>query len=683
MKGRCLAPLALMLLSFSDIAAVEPVTRLHGRYDDFADGTGQGVAISSEGRLTLAPAWVLLVDVESQRIWDLAIVGNVLWLGTGDEGQLFRLQRDGKAQLLLDSPEIGIQTLVGAGAGGVFAGTSPDGIIYRIDDNGGVKTVAHTTSRYVWDLVTHKDGLLAATGGPAQVIHIKDGQSHLWFESADDGHVRALVQAGDHWFAGTAVASGSSEGEGAALARIYEIGSDTQRLVLETEFEEVTFLVASGDTIFAAVTTTPSAGDGGSATPHSALLRIEPGGAAFSIWEGKGIFAGLLAPTDGKLTAVLREPGRVLQLQTDGTNFERVTRIDSIVANTAIRWNGRLLVGDGSSRRVAKLSSTRRDSGWFDAPVEDLGAHGQWGTLQWHAHTPRGTSVQLRTRSGNSAVPDENWSSWSAALSESGSRISSPPARYLQYRVVLHGNIDDPKDGPFVQRVSFTARQTNLPPRIKSLATFAYRGNPQAPGPLPPQPVNGGGNGSFRLPQSKSLRVVRWHTSDLNGDQLSYRLYLRGEDQHQWKLVEENLELTSVFWDTESMPEGMTQLRLVASDAVDNPTEWALEAERISKPFPIDNSPPVVQLKTRQQDGVWFVEASLTDQVTAIHGASYSVDYADHGPRLAAQDGLFDSRMENAFFDLGDLPKGEHIISVQAWDQLDNVGVARVVVGVD
>ena len=51
---------------------------------------------------------------------------------------------------------------------------------------------------------------------------------------------------------------------------------------------------------------------------------------------------------------------------------------------------------------------------------------------------------------------------------------------------------------------------------------------------------NGGGNGNFRLPQSKSLRVVRWHTSDANGDQLRYRLYLRGQDQKHWKLVEED-----------------------------------------------------------------------------------------------------------------------------------------------
>ena len=178
------------------------------------------------------------------------------------------------------------------------------------------------------------------------------------------------------------------------------------------------------------------------------------------------------------------------------------------------------------------------DSGWFDAPVVDLGSHGHWGAIDWAAEVPRGTRVQLRTRSGNSSSPDDNWSDWSA-LVESGSKVPSPPARYLQYRLVLHG---DGKRGPTVWRVSLTARQTNLPPRIESLTTFAYRGNPQAPGPLPPQPPNGGGNNK-QLPQRKSLRLVRWKASDANDDQLRFRIYLRGEGQEVWKLVQRGRQL--------------------------------------------------------------------------------------------------------------------------------------------
>ena len=412
--------------------------------------------------------------------------------------------------------------------------------------------------------------------------------------------------------------------------------------------------------------------------------RVEPGGAAFPIWQGTGIIAGLLGPTDGladrQLTVVLRKPGRVLQLRTDGTRLRQLARIDSVTPNSAGLWRGRLVVGDGRSGRLSNFAEAPGDSGWFDARVEDLGAHGHWGTIEWDADIVRGTRVELRTRSGNSAEPDENWSAWSAVLAKSGAQIPSPPGRYLQYRVVLHG---DAKRSPTIRRVSFTARQTNLPPRIESLTTFAYRGNPQASGPLPPQPANGGGNGQRHLPQSKSLRLVRWQAHDPNGDELRFNIYLRGEGQQTWKLVEEEIELTSVFWDTEAMPEGMTQIRVVVSDAAHNPAAWALQHEYVSEPFAIDNSPPVVQLTTRPDGNGTMIEARFTDSISAVHGASYSIDYADRGPRLAPLDGLFDGRQEGSVFRLNDLDPGEHVVLVHAWDQLDNVGVARVIVTIE
>ncbi len=40
------------------------------------------------------------------------------------------------------------------------------------------------------------------------------------------------------------------------------------------------------------------------------------------------------------------------------------------------------------------------------------------------------------------------------------------------------------------------------------------------------------------------------------------------------------------------MPEGMTEMKLVASDHPDNSAPGALRDERVSEPFLLDNSPP-------------------------------------------------------------------------------------------
>ncbi|MCH8187942.1 MAG: hypothetical protein IIB66_04430 [Proteobacteria bacterium] len=105
------------------------------------------MAISSDGGLRLAPVLIPLAETESERVWRIVAVGGTLWIGTGDDGRLYRLEEGDEPQLLLDSPEIGIHALTSDGDRGVYAGTSPDGMIYRVPWDGQVETVARPASR--------------------------------------------------------------------------------------------------------------------------------------------------------------------------------------------------------------------------------------------------------------------------------------------------------------------------------------------------------------------------------------------------------------------------------------------------------------------------------------------------------------------------------------------------------
>ena len=62
----------------------------------------------------------------------------------------------------------------------------------------------------------------------------------------------------------------------------------------------------------------------------------------------------------------------------------------------------------------------------------------RWGAIRWRATAqPRAKSSSI-TRSGNTATPDETWSAWSKAYTAAqGEPITSPNARYLQWRAVL------------------------------------------------------------------------------------------------------------------------------------------------------------------------------------------------------------------------------------------------------
>ena len=68
--------------------------------------------------------------------------------------------------------------------------------------------------------------------------------------------------------------------------------------------------------------------------------------------------------------------------------------------------------------------------------VFDAGTSTDWGTIEWDAATPTGTSVGFWVRSGNTPVPDGSWSSWHTTVN--GDSIPAAlNAQYLQYRARL------------------------------------------------------------------------------------------------------------------------------------------------------------------------------------------------------------------------------------------------------
>ncbi|MDP6984715.1 MAG: hypothetical protein QGG05_16695, partial [Candidatus Latescibacteria bacterium] len=84
--------------------------------------------------------------------------------------------------------------------------------------------------------------------------------------------------------------------------------------------------------------------------------------------------------------------------------------------------------------------------------------------------------------------------------------------------------------------------------------------------------------------------------------------------------------------------------------------------------------------RLRQQGDDTMIEAQIIDGISALRGARFSLDYDDETTRLAAADGLFDTPQEQLRFTLPPLPPGEHVVSVQAWDELENVGVGQILV---
>lgn len=651
--------MALPLLAMPALA-VQPVTWQQQTFEDFAAGKGEGVELRAEGAVQLAPALEQLTRLEAERVWSLAAgPDGTLYAGTGDLGRVYALPPKGEPRLLFDSPELAIHSLALGPDGALYAGTAPDGLIYRLDPQGQVSTLAQTGSAYVWDLAFDPRGrLCAATGQPARVLSISAAGEVDTLCALADQHAMALLFVGSRLYAATARAG-----------RIYQIADTTARLLCDTGYEEVHRLAALEEGSLWATALSQATGE---QKAKSALFRLDPAGAARPLWQGEEIqLLDLLANPDGTLLATAAQPAQLCRFSPEG-RLSLLARFEDFAPSSLARLpSGALYLGAAQAGTIHRLGAGPAGEGRFESAAEDFGVQARWGSLRWRAELPEGSRLAFQTRSGNSAEPDPTWSPWSAELAQSGNPVASPPARFLQYRALLRGAGGRT---PALRGVEIAALPANLGPEIKSLEVQTYQppGEGQDPGQGPP--LRG-----RRLPQRKSLRLLRWQAQDANGDKLSFNLFIKGENQQGWKKAEEGLEQTSFIWDTETMPEGLTQLRLVASDAPDNPSGQALETEHLSAPFLIDNSPPELTLEVEGREPLRLL-LRCRDRISPLQRAQYTVDYGDQARQLAAEDGLFDSREENARFVVEGLAPGEHVIAVQAWDRHDNVGVVQLVV---
>lgn len=650
------------LLLALPVLAVQPVRWQQRTFEEFAAGKGAGVEIRAEGAVQLAPALEELPKLEAERIWSLAGgPDGTLYAGTGDLGRIYALPSKGNPVLLFDSPELAIHSLVVGPDRALYAGTAPDGLIYRIDAKGQVSTLAQTRSAYVWDLKFDGRGkLFAATGQPARVLSISMAGVVDTLCTLGDQHVMSLLFHQEHLYAATARAG-----------RIYEIADTTARLLCETGYEEVHRLTALEDGTLYATALSQATEDQKS---KSALFRIDPKGAALALWQAEETqLLDLLVDEDGTLLATAAQPAQLCRFAGDG-RLSLVARFEDFAPSSMARLpSGALCLGASQSGGLYRLGAAFAGEGRLDSSVEDFGVYARWGNLRWKAELPAGTRLAFQTRSGNSQEPDPTWSAWSAELEQNGSTLSSPPARFLQYRALLRSAAGSKT--PVLLGVDIAALPANLRPEIKSLEVQTY----QPPGQSEDQAQGGPPLRGRRPPQRKSLRLLRWQALDANSDKLSYTLYIKSEGQRAWKKAEEGLEQSSFIWDTETMPEGLTKLRLVATDLPDNPAAQALEAEQLSAPFLIDNSPPDLALEVEKGEPL-RLRLRCTDRISPLQRAQYTVDYGDQAQQLSPEDGLFDSQEEYARFSVEGLAPGEHVIAVQVWDRLDNVGTVQLVI---
>jgi hypothetical protein len=172
---------------------------------------------------------------------------------------------------------------------------------------------------------------------------------------------------------------------------------------------------------------------------------------------------------------------------------------------------------------------------------------------------------------------------------------------------------------------------------------------------------------------------ISWQADDADGDRLLYALDFRGDGETQWKLLRAEMTDNSYTIDGDVLADGRYQFRVTASDRLANPLEQAREAQLVSAPVLIDNTPPVVTADGGRRNGPRFdVNVDAEDKGSVLRRCEYSIDAGPWTP-VEAADGVTDSAKERFELRLENLAAGEHLITVRVFDAAGNAGLAKMV----
>jgi hypothetical protein len=351
--------------------------------------------------------------------------------------------------------------------------------------------------------------------------------------------------------------------------------------------------------------------------------------------------------------------------------------------------------------KLYRLNFTLATNGTYTSKAFDAKQKSFWGKIHPAGDVPDGTGLEFSTRSGNTDKPEKTWSDWSKPEplgQEIG--VSSPPARYLQYRVSFKRDAKSPSATARLQRVRYYYQNQNAAPVISRIKVYTEGfGVSKMPAPQMDQPVNldqllGGSAASsastagplsamtmrppLKLTKSSGLCTVVWAASDPNQDKLTYSVAIRSEAEMTWTTLVDKTEDTFLSFDTTGFREGWYFVKVTASDAASNTPETARTAEETSEAFLIDNTPPALTVKTQQveKDHARIVIEAV-DNASVISSAAYSLDGKDE-VALRPDNLMFDSTNEMFTVELTGLGQGAHSLLLRVLNDVKNTSVLKL-----
>jgi hypothetical protein len=608
---------------------------------------------TNEGKTDLDPNFTSSVffDPKTKYIWDLALdAKGQLYVATGDQGQIFRVDRKGQSSVFFKSDEAHIRVLAFDTQGNLIAGSDGSGLVYRISPDGDAFVLYSAPKKEITALAVDAAGNIYASGV---------------------GEKRAFP-------APPAIAPQPQ----AVPATSSVHGATTQSSQPAATITGATLNLGG-----AVVPPLPT-------TPGSEVYQIAPDGSPKRIWSSREDIVYALGFDDqGRLLAGSGNKARIYTIEGTGDYVDLLKASATQVTAFTKGPNNGLYVATSNLGKIFLLGPQPDSEGTYESDVFDAHIFSRWGRLE----VLGSGNYDFYTRSGNVDNPDRNWSHWTKVDMNKDAAADVPPARFIQWKAVL-------RPGPTPARidaVNVNYRPNNVAPVIDDVIVqvgVRYNVTPTQKTSGEGSPISSGPRFEAPPPAIRDHESIsaHWTAHDDNDDELVYSVYYRGDNETQWKLLKDKISEKYVSWDAGLFPDGGYTLKVVASDAPSHSPDEALSDSKESARFEVDNTPPRIEnLNGALESGQIHITFRAADNFSAIKRAEYSIDAGDW--QFVEPVGLLsDYRIENYDFSIpvpgetaASLPtaKGkkrtkselpaEHVIVVRVYDRFDNMGAAK------
>ncbi len=728
MRKTFLAIFSLFIIGVSifAVSAAGPVFWRVNTRAEVEKGDAQGVSIADNGTITLAPELAEVFDTKQAYVWSAVAdnSGNV-YLGTGHEGRVFKVDAGGKGSLLYKTSELDVMALAVDARGNVYAGTSPDGKVYRITPAGEAKVFFEPKTKYIWSLAFDAQGrLLVGTGDKGVIYRVNADGAGAPFANTTQTNITALrVDSAGNVIAGTDpgglilrispdgkaftlfdspqreirdLAIGAN-GEIYALALAESAGSGASNASSSTSVSPPTLIGGDdggGVTISISDVQVLDSGGGsssssssssGSGQVKSVLYRLDASGAGDAIWDSKEAAAFAVSfDANGQAMIGTGQKGRIYSVA-KGEKPALLAQSSEAQTSRFVRAGNQLYVAASNLGKLFKLGKETAASGSYTSTVRDASLTASWGRVSWVGEG----AIELQTRSGNTATPDSTWSDWSAAITNpEGDAIQSPAARFIQWRATLKrgGSIQ-----PRLREVTVSYLPRNVAPKINSINVLPAGVVLQAL----PQPIMDGGNDSGGGESGAATTTVvipprrvfqrgaislQWQAEDRNADSIEYSIHYRLANATEFYSLKQEVRDNYFTIDANSLPDGRYVFKIVASDSPSNPANLALSDELETEVIEIDNTPPTVTADApKVSGGNAEVTFRASDSTSILKRAEYQLDGGEW-KAIFPIDGIADSKREE-FRVTVKLPDARpHVIAFRVFDANSNVGSAQATI---